>query len=166
MIIWITGLSSSGKTTLSNKLFNELNEIKKLIQVDGDVVREIFDETLDYSISGRIRQINRIQKISKFLEKNHFTVIVSALYSNRELLKWNRENFEDYYEIFIDVPITILKERDKKGVYSNTKNVVGLDIDWEKPIASADLILKYENKLDPDKMLAKVIESLKKYTKI
>ena len=166
MIIWITGLSSSGKTTLSNKLFNELNEIKKLIQVDGDVVREIFDETLDYSISGRIRQINRIQKISKFLEKNHFTVIVSALYSNRELLKWNRENFEDYYEIFIDVPITILKERDKKGVYSNTKNVVGLDIDWEKPIASADLILKYEDKLDPDKMLTKVIKSLKKNTKI
>ena len=71
MIIWITGLSSSGKTTLSNKLYNELNEIPKLIQVDGDVVREIFDETSDYSISGRIRQINRIQKISKFLEKNH-----------------------------------------------------------------------------------------------
>ena len=153
MIIWITGLSSSGKTTLSNKLYNELNEIPKLIQVDGDVVREIFDETSDYSISGRIRQINRIQKISKFLEKNHFTVIVSALYSNHELLKWNRENFKNYYEIFIDVPITILKKRDKKGVYSNNKNVVGLDIDWEKPIASADSILKYENKL-PNYLIA------------
>ena len=64
------------------------------------------------------------------------------------------------------MPITILKERDKKGVYSNNKNVVGLDIDWEKPIASADLILKYEEKLDPDKMLTKVIKSLKKNTKI
>tara|TARA_B100000073_G_C23733589_1_gene571560 strand:+ start:224 stop:724 length:501 start_codon:yes stop_codon:yes gene_type:complete len=166
MIIWITGLSSSGKTTLSNKLYNELNEIPKLIQVDGDVVREIFDETSDYSISGRIRQINRIQKISKFLEKNNFTVIVSALYSNNELLTWNRENFKNYYEIFIDVPITILKKRDKKGVYSNNKNVVGLDIDWEKPIASADLILEYEDKLKPNEMLAKVLEGLKKYTKI
>lgn len=166
MIIWITGLSSSGKTTLSNKLYNELNEIPKLIQVDGDVVREIFDETSDYSISGRIRQINRIQKISKFLEKNNFTVIVSALYSNNELLTWNRENFKNYYEIFIDVPITILKKRDKKGVYSNNKNVVGLDIDWEKPIASADLILDYEDKLKPNEMLAKVLEGLKKYTKI
>ena len=166
MIIWITGLSSSGKTTLSNKLYNELNEIPKLIQVDGDVVREIFDETSDYSINGRIRQINRIQKISKFLEKNNFTVIVSALYSNNELLTWNRENFKNYYEIFIDVPITILKKRDKKGVYSNNKNVVGLDIDWEKPIASADLILEYEDKLKPNEMLAKVLEGLKKYTKI
>ena len=64
------------------------------------------------------------------------------------------------------MPITILKKRDKKGVYRNKKNVVGLDIDWEKPIASADLILKYEDKLKPNEMLAKVIEGLKEYNKI
>ena len=94
MIIWLTGLSGSGKTTV-NKILQQLL-IKKIdtIMIDGDVVRELYGNDLTYE-SDRIKQIKRIQNLAKIFDKSKRIVLVSALYSNQSLLKNNRKNFKN-----------------------------------------------------------------------
>ena len=68
MIIWITGLSGSGKTTISKALYKKYkSKIKNLVCVDGDVIRELYDNDLDYDEQSRIKQIIRIQKLCEYV---------------------------------------------------------------------------------------------------
>ena len=140
MIIWITGISGSGKTTVAKGLIKKYRKhLPNLINVDGDLVREMFDNNLKCDKISRIKQIKRIQKICKFLEKQELIIIVSALYSDPKLLKWNKENFLNYYEIYLDASLELVKKRDPKNLYrkfkeGKEKNIVGIDIPWQKPL--------------------------------
>ena len=136
MIIWLTGLSGSGKTTV-NKILQQLLIKKKIdtIMIDGDVVRELYGNDLKFHESDRIKQIKRIQNLAKIFDKSKRIVLVSALYSNQSLLKNNRKNFKKYFEVYLKAPISILKKRDIKNLYkpalkNKIKNVVGVDIKW------------------------------------
>ena len=146
MIIWITGLSGSGKTTLSEAIYKQLKaKVPELFFLDGDVIRKVFQDELGYTEHERYKQIVRIQSIAKILDKQDLIVIVAALYSHPDLLAWNRDNFLQYYEIYIDAPIHIVKHRDPKGLYAKQargemSNVVGIDVPWHIPLKS-DLIL-------------------------
>ena len=69
MVIWITGISGSGKTTIAQGIISKYKEhLPNLVNIDGDLVREFFEEDLQYDEISRIKQIKRIQKICKFLE--------------------------------------------------------------------------------------------------
>ena len=131
MIIWLSGISGSGKTTIAEGIITRYKKfLPHLVNVDGDLVREFFSEQLSYDEISRIKQIRRIQKICKFLEKQHLILIVSALYSNPELMQWNRENFLNYYEIYLDASLELVKKRDPKNLYKKfqegkEKNIVG-----------------------------------------
>ena len=146
MVIWLTGLSSTGKTTLAQnfiKLASEYNV--KFLNIDGDIIRNLFSEKLNFTVEQRTKQIQRIQKICQFINDQGFDIIVSALYSNEDLMLWNRENFKKYYQICLIAPMQILIQRDKKNIYSKAikgeeKNVVGIDIDWKIP-SNSDLII-------------------------
>lgn len=116
---------------------------------------------MGYSESERIKQIKRIQKIALFLEKQEQIVLVSALYCNSELMKWNRENFNDYYEIYLDAPLSLLVERDPKKLYKKfqegkEKNVVGMDITWHKP-KDPDLEIKIKKSTQINFVLKKIL---------
>ena len=101
MIIWIIGLSGSGKTTLANHLINQLKIIgKDFINVDGDVIREIFDNDLGHTYNDRRNNAKRISRLCKFLEKNNQNVICSILSISEEDRIWNKKNFKNYFEIF------------------------------------------------------------------
>jgi adenylylsulfate kinase-like enzyme len=139
MIIWITGISGSGKTTIAQRIISKYKKhLPNLVNVDGDLVREFFGEDLQYDEVSRVKQIKRIQKICKFLEKQELILIVSALYSNPELMQWNRKHFLKYYEIYLDASIDLVKKRDPKSLYQKfregkEKNIVGIDIPWQAP---------------------------------
>ena len=106
MIIWLTGLSGSGKTTISNILYSKLKtSIPPLVKIDGDEIRELFNDTKTYDENSRYNQIKRIQRLALILSKQGLYVIVSALYCNPELMEWNRKNFKSYYEIYLDIPL-------------------------------------------------------------
>ncbi len=150
MVIWILGLSGSGKSLLSSKLKDELRKnYGEFLILDGDVIRNIFDNDLGFSIEERIVNASRISKLALFLSQNKVNVIVSVLSLFPEWLKWNRKNIKRYYEIFIDVPISTLKKRNNKDIYfkngKENKNVVGVDIEFINPTNSD---LKIENKFD------------------
>ena len=139
MVIWILGLSGAGKSLLSLELKDELKkDFGEFIILDGDVVRRVFGNDLGFSIEERNINASRISKLALFLSQNNINVIVSVLSLFPEWLKWNRENIKEYYEIFIDVPISILKARNRKNIYflngKENKNVVGVDINFIKPI--------------------------------
>ena len=119
MVVWLIGLSGSGKTTLANEIVaSKNNESKNTLLLDGDVIREIFGNDLDYSMEGRLLNARRICQLGKFLDEQGMNVICAILSIFPETREWNRDNVKDYYEVFIDVPIETLIERDSKGIYA------------------------------------------------
>ena len=120
MVIWITGISGAGKTTLANSLIDRYKKVlPNLINVDGDVIRNLFGNDLGYEETHRIVQIERLQNLSLFLENQNQIVIASALYSNPVLMDWNRKYFSEYYEIYLNASLELVKKRDPKGIYKN-----------------------------------------------
>lgn len=138
MVIWIIGLSGAGKSFLSLKLKKELEkDFGQFVILDGDVIRNVFDNDLGFSIEDRNINASRISKLTHFLSINKINVIVPVLSLFPIWLEWNRKNIDQYYEIFIDVPISTLKKRNNKSIYFKegieNKNVVGVDIAFKHP---------------------------------
>lgn len=146
MIIWIIGLSGSGKTTLANEVIDRVRiEKSNIVLIDGDMIREIFGNDLGYSMDDRRKNANRICQLGKFLNQQGVNVVCAILSLFPESRAWNRKNIDNYYEVFIDTPISILINRDSKGLYSQfnngkISNVAGMDIKFPRP-DSADLII-------------------------
>ena len=153
MIVWITGISGAGKTTLALEVVKMLRDKhKNVVGLDGDVVRNLFENNLNYDISSRVTQIKRLQKLSLFLQSQNIKVVVSALYSSADLLRWNRKNFRSYYEIYLDASLELVMKRDVKGLYKKfkegkEKNIVGIDIPWNPP-------LNFDLKINMDEMFS------------
>ena len=164
MVIWILGLSGSGKSYISKKLQKKLN--KKFIIIDGDIIRNIFKNDLGHTKKDRKINAMRISKLVEFLSNNGLNIIVPVLSLFPEWLKWNRKNIKNYYEIFIDVPLDNLIKKNSKKVYKKNKklnkNVVGVDIKFPKP-KNSDLILKnYFNKKSLKENIKIIEKSLRK----
>lgn len=170
MIIWLTGISGAGKTTIAKSIYDLLKpKLNSLIFIDGDVVREIFGNDLGFNEEDRKIQIQRIQKISLLLYSQNLNVIVAALYSEKNLLKWNRENFSNYFEVYINTPMSIVEKRDNKSLYKNAKkgkinNIVGIDIPWNAP-ENSDLVVSSHHKL-PNVIAKEIIRSIPKFSDI
>tara|TARA_A100001015_G_scaffold279581_1_gene340906 strand:+ start:552 stop:1088 length:537 start_codon:yes stop_codon:yes gene_type:complete len=171
MIIWITGISGAGKTTLAKSILNRYKKyLPNLINIDGDTVRDLFGNDLDYSEKSRVLQIKRIQRLCLFLSKQELIVIASALYASSELLKWNRENFIDYFEVYLEAPLALVKRRDPKNLYKKydkgiEKNIVGLDIPWHKP-KNYDIKIKMEEELSIDMIIERISSRIKLFKNI
>lgn len=163
MIIWITGISGSGKSTIANELIKKFKKkIPEIINVDGDEIRELFLGDLSYAKEDRIIQIQRIQRLCLLLEKQNQFVIASALYANNELLAWNRNNFSEYYEIYLNASIKLVSKNDVKGLYKKVhtdfeKNVVGVDIKWNIP-KIPDLVINRDSNISIKDSVEKIIK--------
>lgn len=155
MVIWIIGLSSSGKTTIGLKLYDLLKkELSNLVFLDGDILREVWGDQLTHDVKGRYKNAERISKLCKMLDNQNINIIASVLSIFPEWQDWNRKNFESYFEIFLDVPYSTLKKRDTKSLYKNAengkiKNVVGVDIEFPKPTKSNLIITPPEVLFEP-----------------
>lgn len=161
MVIWITGISGAGKTTLCDALSRLVKpRLPELVVIDGDVVREIFGGGLGYSEPERVQQIKRIQRLAQELDRQGLVVLVAAVYSHADLLAWNRRNFRDYFEIYLDASLALVQKRDAKGLYRKAAEdqmpcVVGIDIPWNAPV-SADFRIDADRAPDPENLAAAV----------
>jgi cytidine diphosphoramidate kinase len=140
MIIWIIGKSAAGKTVIGQEL-NKLikNEHKNVVALDGDIFRGLHDNDLDYSIESRKKNSDRISRMCQFLDQQDIHVVCSTQSNFHDAQQWNRDNYNDYFEIYLDVPYNILLQRDPKGLYKKAlagemPNMVGLDIKFTPPL--------------------------------
>ena len=167
MVIWIIGMSASGKTTIGKKLYEKLKYSKeKWIFLDGDIFRNILGDDLGHTIEDRKKNALRISKFCEFLNLQNINVIASVLSIFHDNQKYNKENIPNYKEIFLDVRFENLLVRDNKKLYQKAldgkiKNVVGVDIKFIPPF-SPDLIVD-NNSENPDyqKIIQKIIDDLK-----
>lgn len=162
-MIWVTGLSGAGKTTVCLALAELLKaRLPELVLVDGDVVRELFGGDLDYSEASRHKQITRMRILSQMLARQGQVVVVAALYSHPDLLAENRRTLPDYFEVYLNAPMTQLRERDGKGLYAGAeggaiRHVVGVDIPWHVP-TRPDLVVATDQGLTPAAMALAIAE--------
>ncbi|NQV78998.1 MAG: adenylyl-sulfate kinase [Alphaproteobacteria bacterium] len=139
MIIWITGLSGAGKTTLCDALYARLLPVRpRLIKLDGDAVRTAVSGDLSFSEADRIQQIGRVQGLCRLLSAQQADVLVSVLYASPALLAWNRAHLSDYVEVYLKAGVDFLATRDIKDLYQRARDglvhdVVGVDIPWQAP---------------------------------
>lgn len=134
MIIWFKGISGVGKSTLGNYFYKiKKNKIKNLIYVDGDNFRKLFKNDLGYSLKDRNINAERICAFVKFLQSQKINVIVSANLTSKKYQILSKKIYRNYLSIYIESGLSNLKKRDKKNIYKNRKNIVGLNIKFDKP---------------------------------
>ena len=151
MVIWLIGMSASGKTTIGKKLFKKLqNSKEKWIFLDGDTFRNILGEDLGHTIEDRRKNAYRISRFCEFLSSKNINVLACVLSIFHDNQKYNKENIKEYKEVYIDVEFDKLVQRDNKQLYKKAlngeiKDVVGVDIEF-KPPYSPDMII--DNNID------------------
>ena len=161
---WITGLSATGKTTLSSLLVDHLRRLgKTVIYLDGDELRQVLANDA-YTREDRIALAMRYARLCKLLSEQGVDVVIAVIGLFKELHKWNRENIENYVEIFIDTPLSELKKRDPKNLYRDVelgliKNVAGIDLKIDIP-TTPNIHLKWSEKTTFDTMFNELLESL------
>jgi len=165
MVIWITGLSGSGKTALSEVLYRRLKpSLPELVRIDGDAVRAIMGHDLGYTEADRLTQVRRMQGLAKYLSDQGLVVIAAVLYSHPELLRWNRRSFRSYFEVYLKVSLEVLRKRNAKGIYAKAQKgemtqVVGVDIPWHSPLCP-DLVIDNNDSVSLEQLAEKVIVSI------
>jgi len=166
-VLWFTGLSGSGKSTISNGLEVKLNDnnIRTLI-LDGDNIRSGLNKDLDFSDLSRSENIRRVAEVSKLLMDAGTVVLasfISPFEKDRELVK-KIIGGPHYIEIFVNTSLEICKKRDVKGLYAKSKaglikNMTGLDSKYEHPI-SPDITIEESFTIDESvELIFKLIKS-------
>lgn len=149
MVIWLVGLSGSGKTTLGREVARQWRQTERnTVLVDGDEIRELFRHDqgdAPYTIEGRRQNAERIISLCEFLEQQDINVVCCILSIFPEMRSENHKRFAKYFEVFMDAPLKSLIRRDVKGIYAaaergDMKNVVGIDIPFERPTGS-DMVI-------------------------
>ncbi len=144
MVVWLIGISGAGKSTLGNKLkaYYDKNSIKSFI-LDGDIVRDFYNNDLGYTKADRIANIKRIMLSAYVLEQNNIIPIVCNISPFEFLRDFARDKFDNYQEIYLKKDISIAKENDIKDVYKNNidkTSIVGIDMVFEEPKKSNIII--------------------------
>jgi adenylyl-sulfate kinase len=144
-VIWLTGLSGAGKTTLASVLRNELTAAGHRVEtLDGDEVRENLSRGLGFSKEDRDTNVRRIGFVARLLARNGVIVLASAISPYRQSRDDVRQSVEsdaaNFVEVFVRAPLAVLVERDVKGLYKKAlageiKNFTGVSDPYEAPLA-------------------------------
>ncbi len=146
-VLWFTGLSQSGKTTISDRVFSLLEERGvKVERLDGDVVRESLTKDLGFTKEDRDKNITRVGFVAKLLSKNGVGVVASFISPYKERRQHLRNTVENFIEVYVSTPVEICEERDGKGLYKKArageiKNFTGISDPYEAP-ENPEILLK------------------------
>jgi bifunctional enzyme CysN/CysC len=152
VVLWFTGLSGSGKSTISNILEKKLHERgRHTITLDGDNIRHGINRDLGFTAADRVENIRRVAEISKLMVEAGLITLasfISPFRSEREMAR-NMMGDGEFVEIFVDTPLEIAEARDAKGLYKKArageiKNFTGIDSPYERP-ESPEILLTNQN---------------------
>ena len=160
MVIWIIGLSGSGKSFLANKIYKSaLDKNKKAIWIDGDEIRKYITYDLGYTSQDRKKNSKIISDLCGMLESKGFVVICSILSIFKDHKKKNKTKFKKYIQVYIHSNLKNLTKKNVNKVYHKKKNVVGKDIDFPTPYKS-DFTIQREDKKKYLQVFKKIISKI------
>lgn len=148
-VLWFTGLSGSGKSTIANAVESKLLELKKhTYLLDGDNIRMGLNRGLGFSDEERVENIRRIGEVAKlFVDSGNIVLsaFISPFISDRVQVRGLVQSGE-FIEIFIDAPLEVCEERDPKGLYKKARkgeiaNFTGISSPYEAP-KNAEIVIK------------------------
>ncbi|MBX9747642.1 MAG: adenylyl-sulfate kinase [Hyphomonadaceae bacterium] len=140
-ILWFTGLSGAGKSTIANLVEKKLHAMgRHTVLLDGDNIRHGLSRDLGFTAADRVENIRRVAEVAKLMADAGLMVLVSFISpfrAERELAR-NLARDGEFFEIFIDVPLAVAEARDVKGLYKKAragelKNFTGIDSPYEAP---------------------------------
>lgn len=140
-VVWFTGLSGSGKSTIANMVEKRLHALgKHSFLLDGDNVRHGLNKDLGFTDADRVENIRRIGEVAKLMADAGLIVLtafISPFRAERQIVRSMLPEGE-FIEIFVDTPLSVAEERDVKGLYKKAragelKNFTGIDSDYESP---------------------------------
>lgn len=166
-VIWLTGLSGSGKSTIANALEEKLNRVYLVhtYLLDGDNIRRGLNSDLGFSENDRVENIRRIGEVAKLMVDAGLVVITAFIspfkkdrYKVRSLLPKN-----NFVEVFIDCPLEICEQRDPKGLYHKARegkisDFTGINSPYEKP-ENPELVLQ-SNEITVQECVRRIIQYL------
>lgn len=140
-VLWFTGLSGSGKSTVANLLEKRLHALgRHTYLLDGDNVRHGLNKDLGFTDADRVENIRRVAESAKLMVDAGLIVMAAFISPFRSERRMARDLFEDgeFIEIFVDTPLETCEDRDPKGLYKKArageiKNFTGIDSDYEPP---------------------------------
>jgi bifunctional enzyme CysN/CysC len=140
-VLWFTGLSGSGKSTIANMVEKKLHRMNRhTFLLDGDNVRHGLNKDLGFTEADRIENIRRVGEVAKLMTDAGLVVItafISPFQADREMVRSMLPEGE-FIEVFIDTPLKVAEARDVKGLYKKArsgelKNFTGIDSPYEAP---------------------------------
>ena len=138
-VVWMTGLSGAGKTTIGLILEEKLLDRNlKVERLDGDVVRESLTRDLGFTAEDRRKNIERVTFVAKLLSRNGVGTICSFISPYQSVRDHVRENTTNFLEVYIDAPLDVVIDRDVKGLYvkaiaGEIPNFTGISDPFEAP---------------------------------
>ena len=166
-ILWFTGLSGSGKSTVANAVESKLLELRKhTYLLDGDNIRMGLNKGLSFSDEDRIENIRRIGEVSKlFVDAGTIvlTAFISPFQRERDAVRSLVKDGE-FIEVFIDTPLEVCESRDPKGLYQKARkgeipNFTGISSPYEAP-AEPEIHI-YNDNISIDDVTTQIIDYLK-----
>ena len=165
-VVWLTGLSGAGKSTIADRLEQSLHEAGTHTYVlDGDNLRQGINRDLGFDDTDRVENIRRAAEVARLMVDAGLVVIVSMISPFRAERHMARELMDDgeFIEVFVDTPLSVCEQRDHKNLYSRARrgeirNFTGIDSPYEAP-ETPELTLKGAEE-DPDQLAARLLAYL------
>lgn len=139
LVVWITGLSGAGKSTVAALVCAGLRKRdRSTVLLDGDAVRDVLGGDLGHGGKDRLLNAFRISRLAGLLSSQGVTVVCATMSLFKECHDWNRAHLPRYLEVYLRVSLDELKRRDPKGLYrraaaGQAAGVVGVDLPFDEP---------------------------------
>jgi len=169
LTVWLTGLSSAGKTTISRSVYKSLQARGERVEwLDGDAMRLCLCAGLGFTKNDRAENIRRIGFVAELLTRNGVIVLVSAISPYRALRNEMRRRIGNFMEVYVQAPLEVCEQRDIKGIYMRARarqlhNVTGLDDPYEPPLSPEIVCPTYREA--PEESAARVLAAVDAWQK-
>lgn len=164
-VVWLTGLSGSGKTTIGRVLKTELESLGMATELlDGDEVRKQLSPDLGFTKNDREMHARRVVYLSKLLAKNGVVTLVSLIAPYRSFREYARSEIKDYVEVYVKTPLETCIKRDPKGLYKKAlkgeiTDMTGLQDPYEEPL-NPEVLIETE-RFTVEESVGKILLALK-----
>jgi bifunctional enzyme CysN/CysC len=168
-LIWLTGLSGAGKSTIANIVERKLYELgRHTYLLDGDNLRHGLNKDLGFTHADRVENIRRVAEVAKLMTDAGLVVLASFISPFRAERQLARDLLgEDFIEVFVDAPLAVAEDRDRKGLYAKARsgqlvNFTGIDSPYEPPL-SPELHLDASGAIPAEESANLVVEYLQEH---